>query len=642
MPDRDIVPADLGVTRLLWVFAGLSVALLAALAVAPARGFFAEWRTAQDRYNARARQPVAVGIKQIWKPELGVVDRCPSCHLAMDGAEALPGEPLFAAHPPVPHEPREFGCTPCHAGQGRATTAAAAHGHVRHWDEPIFEAANIEAGCGTCHSHIRVPSPALAERGRKLFHEYGCRDCHRGARDLATVGLRGFRADWHARHVGRTEGPIVFAPLADDDVPAVAEYLGTLVGAPRLIAGKTLAHELGCRGCHRIGGVGGDDGPDLSDVGRKVAADLDFHGVREERTLAGWLREHFVDPARVVPGSQMPDLGIAEAQADLLTVYMLSLRARDIPESLAPRDRVRAMRLGEREFATDGAALFGAFCASCHGPRGEGRRYGTLNVAFPAIGNPDFLALADDVLLRRTLVDGRPGRRMPAWGTKDGGLRAEEIDALVAHLRSLEPPAPTLGAVMAAAPDMSLGRDLFSRDCATCHGAAGEGTVLAPPLAAPDNLATKEDSRVYGTLALGVQGTAMGSFRRYDAAPLRSIIAFVRALPPADALRTGWAPTAGDARRGGDLYAKHCSGCHGAHGEGREAPALGTPAFLAAASDGYTAATIVRGREGTSMPAFSRPGPQHAQLGASQVADIVSFVRSLAPGAKTPRKEAAR
>ncbi len=642
MRARAIRPADLGITRLLWIFAILSILLLGALAVAPIGSHYTEWRTAQERYNAQARKagvvPVGVSIKQIWKPELGVVDRCTSCHLGMGEATPSARDRLFSAHPPLPHDPRELGCTVCHAGQGRATNARAAHGDVRHWNEPMLEKPYLEAGCGTCHSHIRVPAAALAEQGRKIAGEVGCPGCHSpagGAPDLSTMGLKGFAPGWHDQHVGRAaeaKTPIWkrgFVPLAEEEVAAVDEYLRTLVGAPRLLAGKVLAHQLGCRGCHRIAGVGGDDGPDLSDVGRKAAADLDFAGVRGRRSLAGWLREHFLDPARVVPSSRMPDLGLREEQAELLTVYMLSLRTRPIPEALAPRDRVRGLRLGERDFPSDGESLYGVFCAACHGERAGGRRFGDAALGFPAIGNPDFLALVDDPFLRRTLMEGRPGRRMPAWGTSEGGLRTEEIEALLAYLRSLEPRPPSFDEVMQAPVDRELGEQVYRRDCVPCHGERGEGSALAPPLAAPDNPATKDDSRVFGTLTVGVAGTAMGSFRRHDPTALRSVIAWVRSLPPVPVERAGWAPRPGEAGRGAARYAENCASCHGARGEGPKAPAIGNVAFLATATDGYLAATIVRGREGTTMPAFGAPGVDHRALSAGEVADVVAFIRTL-------------
>jgi len=211
-------------------------------------------------------------------------------------------------------------------------------------------------------------------------------------------------------------------------------YLASRVGAPELVQGKAVFHSLGCRGCHKVAGVGGDDGPDLTSMGDRDPARLDFTRVPGEATVANWLAEHFRAPARVVPGSQMPAMGLTEPQVRGLVFYMLSLRRHDVRESLWPADRLRVERLDEREFAVDGATLFGTFCAACHGQSGEGRTYPGM-VPFPAVGNPDFLAAASDEFISNTVTHGRPGRRMPAWGTKDGGLRPREIAVIVAHLR---------------------------------------------------------------------------------------------------------------------------------------------------------------------------------------------------------------
>jgi mono/diheme cytochrome c family protein len=641
-PD-DIRPADLGIARLLRLFAVLAVALLVALAIAPARAHFTEWRKAQSAYNWLARRAglpqTPISIKQIWKPDLGVVDRCPSCHLGMDVAAPLAGHPLYAAHPSVPHEAREMGCTVCHGGQGRATTAITAHGSPELWRDPMLPRGFEEAGCGSCHSGLKIGSAKAVAAGQKIVDGAKCADCHRvgfeKAPDLLTIGLRGFRADWHAKHLERSATAkdglwtTAFAPLADDEVTVVGELLHASVGAPRLMAGKALAYQSGCRGCHRIDGVGGDDGPDLSDDGHKRLADLPFAHVTGPRTLATWFEQHFLDPQLVVAKSQMPKLGFTPAQAEQLTMYVLSLRRQTIPEGLAPRDRVRLERLGERDFGTDGESLFGVFCAACHGPRGEGRRFQTLTSVFPAIGEPEFLAIADDVFLRKTLMNGRPGRRMPAWGTKDGGLRPEEVDAVIGFLRTLEPKAPTADEVTAAAVDLDKGNHLFAGLCARCHGEHGEGSAVAPPLAASDNPVTGDDSRIYGTVTIGVAGTAMGSFRGLDAGALHSLITAVRALPKVEAKRTGWAPKAGDPQRGAVTFGKYCQKCHGPRGEGPEAPALANPAFLASATDGYLTATILRGRGATKMPHFGVAEPEHPKLSPDEVVDAVAFVRSL-------------
>ncbi len=165
-----------------------------------------------------------------------------------------------------------------------------------------------------------------------------------------------------------------------------------------------------------------------------------------------------------------------------------------------------------REFATDGATLYGTFCAACHGQEGEGMRYPGLP-AFPAIGNPDFLRFVSDDFLREQIKRGRPGRRMPAWGELEGGLRSEEINRVAAYIR-------TLGAVAYEGDpkprrwvqgDAAEGQQLFVRTCALCHGERGEGKE-GPALNNRVFLDLATDSYLFKTIQNGRTGTSMPSF----------------------------------------------------------------------------------------------------------------------------------
>ncbi|HET9594904.1 MAG TPA: c-type cytochrome, partial [Anaeromyxobacteraceae bacterium] len=470
----------------------------------------------------------------------------------------VPGGALLAPHPPVVHDPASFGCTTCHAGQGRATTLRDAHGDVEHWPEPMLPRRYLYASCGTCHTHLAVPNVAVLARGRSAFERSDCLACHRvdgrggtvrpGGQgglegpDLSRAGARGYRADWHAHHLREHEraaaGPwrAAFAPVADADREAIEVFLRSRVAAPGLVEAKALFHSLGCRGCHAVGGVGGGDGPDLTRVGQRDPGQRAWGGVRGERTLEGWFKEHFRAPARVTPGSLMPELRLTEAELDQLTFYLFALRRTPLGDEFHPRDRARAEKLGEREFATDGATLYGTFCAACHGQGGEGMRYPGLP-PFPAIASPDFLEIASDELILATIRSGRPGRRMPAWGEQEGGLRPAEIATLVRYLRE-----------------------------------------------------------------------RAGVAYRPDPRPER------------------WAR--GDAAQGARLYASACAGCHGAKGQGAEGPMLANQVLLRAASDGYLAETIRRGRRGTAMLGFERPTPSRRALEAAEVESIVTFIRT--------------
>ncbi len=109
-------------------FGVVSLVLLIALAIAPAKEHFSEWHRYQWQYLKLIRnrgdavslqrrfQP---GIHQIWLPNLGVVDRCTTCHLGLNeaGLGDIHQEP-FSKHPAIPHSLDGFGCVICHGGQG--------------------------------------------------------------------------------------------------------------------------------------------------------------------------------------------------------------------------------------------------------------------------------------------------------------------------------------------------------------------------------------------------------------------------------------------------------------------------------------------------------------------------------------------
>jgi mono/diheme cytochrome c family protein len=535
-----------------------SLAALGLLAIAAAEeNLWRDWRRVQRAASAPDGE-LEVRLRQIVVPALGVADRCVSCHVGMQAGEpSVAGDPALAPHSDVGHDVNAFGCTVCHGGQGRATEIEDAHGRVPFWPEPLIPLEHADAGCGSCHTHLAVASSRRLERGRSLVERHDCLACHaldgRGgtlrpgggvvqAPDLSRAGARDLAAGWYdahlAQHQKATEGPWKsdFGPLDGADLEEIEAYLATRVGAPELMEGKSLFHALGCRGCHKVGGVGGDDGPDLTRAGERDPGRTDFSAVRGERTLAHWFAEHFRAPARVVPGSQMPALDLSEAEIDQLTHYMFSLRRSDLPEAFWPKDRMRAERFGQREFATDGETLFGVFCAACHGRSGEGVRYGSQQ-PFPAVANPDFLALASDEFLSNTLQHGRPGRRMPAWGDKDGGLRPEEIRAVVAELRVLGGGVAFEGDAQPprwAAGDAREGERLYGLHCASCHGAegqGGEGVALANRVL----LESATDTYLTESIRRGRRGTTMPGFSAPGPArqalsdgEIESIVTFLR------------------------------------------------------------------------------------------------------------------
>ena len=137
----------------------------------PAKNHFREWRQYQNGYLRLIRQRgdavtlqrrFQPGIQQTWLPELGVVDRCTTCHVGDERSDA--GGCERAAVPPASADSAlltEFGCVMCHRGQGAATTVEEAHSSTMAWEQPILPARYLESSCGQCHQCALTGTPQL-------------------------------------------------------------------------------------------------------------------------------------------------------------------------------------------------------------------------------------------------------------------------------------------------------------------------------------------------------------------------------------------------------------------------------------------------------------------------------------------------
>lgn len=185
-----------------------------------------------------------------------------------------------------------------------------------------------------------------------------------------------------------------------------------------------------------------------------------------------------------------------------------------------------------------------------------------------------------------------------------------------------------------AAPD---GKQLYTRNCAACHGSHGSGGV-GVPLALPDFQYGVSDQFLKRTIRHGRPGRVMPAFSEFSDAEVNALVKYIRSWAPGRTIDQPTHKVKGDPRRGKPLFAKHCAGCHGTNGEGGTgtgvtfsrprdlpiiAPALNNPGFLTAASDQLIKAAVMNGREGTPMPSFRKQG-----LSEQQINDIVSYVRS--------------
>lgn len=161
-----------------------------------------EWERHQRTYRDRLSESedegarrlagrFTVQVRQIPLPALRRVDRCTTCHVAIEDP-AFAKEPLpVSAHPGKLlqiHPPEKFGCTVCHGGNGLATSRDDAHGLPEPSFEPMLRGEFIQASCGKCHGEDEFVAGSRLEVGRRLFDHYGCRTCHRLYQSGNTAG----------------------------------------------------------------------------------------------------------------------------------------------------------------------------------------------------------------------------------------------------------------------------------------------------------------------------------------------------------------------------------------------------------------------------------------------------------------------
>jgi mono/diheme cytochrome c family protein len=527
---------------------------------------YAVWREEHpvwERYEREYREAVAAAIAdmpeerreatlaglrrgaiQDWVPGARVVDRCRTCHRGMD-------EPLMAgapaphqAHPGdvlLHHPPSEYGCSVCHGGQGLSlASVTAAHGWVEYWDEPMLPTAYLEMSCGRCHRNAEVPTPEVVERGRAVA-ERECASCHeRGegdasARSLGRVGIQRSRS-WlagylldatsvHARYGNA-------AQLPREDVEALVAELATRKGAEKLLQGELLYNRRGCGGCHKIGGVGGVLGVDLSEEGLRLPRQLDFSRMSGPGDVVAWQKAHLLKPSAVVPETNMIDPKFRSDEIELMVTYILSLVPAWDYDAWRPPDQDGFREAVYTSSAARGRTLYGRYCAACHGLTGKGRIDVVHGGYAPALFNPTFLALADRDFIAYNIRIGREERNMPAWRTT-AGLSDADILSIALFLESL----PKADQPAYAGPfrgSSEGGRAAYEVQCAGCHGERGEGGV-GPALALP-GVQKASDEYLYRTIAVGRPGTAMLPYDLPGGTGLpreriADVVAYLRTLP---------------------------------------------------------------------------------------------------------------
>jgi mono/diheme cytochrome c family protein len=256
--------------------------------------------------------------------------------------------------------------------------------------------------------------------------------------------------------------------------------------------------------------------------------------------------------------------------------------------------------------APEGKTLFGQHCSSCHADRVP--------------------AAPDIETARRIIGSGGAHVTMPVWGNI---LTAEQLDALVKY---------TLAASQGRGTEE--GAQLFTQNCASCHGAFGEGGPnparsgdMITSINTSDFLKTRDDATLRNIISEGQPDSGMSPFGSTTGGSLSddqidAIVAFIRnweANPPG--VPAPQAPTPQPSVTAEQIFAGICAQCHGPNGEGGSGPSLSTPEFQAKYDDQALFDLISQGVPSTAMIGI---GDLFAD---EQISELVSLIRDLEPGA---------
>jgi mono/diheme cytochrome c family protein len=281
-----------------------------------------------------------------------------------------------------------------------------------------------------------------------------------------------------------------------------------------------------------------------------------------------------------------------------------------------------------------GKAVYEKHCAFCHGVDGKADTpVGRLLTPHPRnFADPVEMARVTVDRMYRTIKEGRPGTAMPAWGQV---LSETQIGDAIDYVRSLaSPDALTLSVEQLS---LEIGRRVYEKECALCHGKDGRADteaakVLRPHprnFADPIEMAQVDDGRMYSAIKLGRPGTAMGGRGELlSPAEIIDVMRYVRSL--VQPLPKGMAQADLDVAVGEQIYRQRCVACHGENGDGQTSLGqslvprpldFNKPEELAATSDKEMARVIAQGIPGTAQ------APWSGILNSEDIRRVIAFIR---------------
>jgi cytochrome c551/c552/uncharacterized coiled-coil DUF342 family protein len=330
----------------------------------------------------RKMETFDISIRQIHVKDVDMVERCESCHLGTREPvtltkAAMGGEEAFISHPDREllkvHDPEKFGCTPCHGGNGVATTSIEkAHGYNEHWLWPLHARANLDAGCQQCHSQEIVTEMAdTLNAGREIFRLRGCMACHRyegfdrDADELSTVSqdlrqLTQQKAEW-GREIGFT---VQKGDKTHDNVEAQKLYQHADDLKVRISGIDAKVEQLDDRSRSLVRETK-KVGPSLKEVRMKIHKE--------------WLPVWIKDPNHWRPGTKMPTFRLDDDDVRHIAAFIWQSGVTGDLKSQPAGDPEK----GKEAFETRG-------CMACHSMgEGDQKLGGTFAANLSRIGEKD-------------------------------------------------------------------------------------------------------------------------------------------------------------------------------------------------------------------------------------------------------------
>lgn len=491
--------------------------------------FVAPINKLQERLTLLTKKRPGLQEYQIHIPALNEVDRCKSCHLGIDREESISDEQPFKKHPGSyiflkNHPLKDFGCTVCHEGQGRATTSVEkAHGEVEYWLHPMLRGSLAQASCIKCHERTdNLQGAEMVSMGQRLVVERGCVGCHdvegfptvKIGPPLTFVGekvsykwLKTWLKDPHETY---EKARMPNFMLSDEEIENIADFfenlsrgeLETMIAADpdvdeeKYQRGMALYNSSRCVICHPREGRGGAVkyvyAPDHTKIASKISKD--------------WLFRWIKNPQAYHPDTKMPHFRFTDKEVEELVAFM-SAEFIDWDavgeEDEEGEEVVKAVKRNiDPASAEKGRELVKNYgCSGCHEIKGF-ENESKIGVELTSFGSKSVELLDFGVVkdLERSWLSWtmaklknprqfREGIRMPKFSFTD-----EDFDALVCLLRSFkERTVPVNYFVKATTvgyePQGKFGKIVEDLNCLVCHRIKDKGADFAPDL-------TYEGSRV--------------------------------------------------------------------------------------------------------------------------------------------------